>query len=135
MANEKLRQSAETSARQHHRAGEAGERAAVAAGQHGAFGVEHDDAGAGTGAYWILWKLKMRYNYKMKRSRSERAVPGAAARARRLEAQHLQRIEGNPLDADDIAMFEMFEREGWSHERRREYITARARELAPHAAE
>ncbi len=46
----------------------------------------------------------------------------AAARKRRLEAQHLQRIEGNPLDADDIAMFEMFEREGWSHEKRLAYI-------------
>lgn len=48
----------------------------------------------------------------------------AAARERRLEAQHLQLIEGNPLDDDDIAMFEMFEREGWDHERRRAYILA-----------
>ena len=40
----------------------------------------------------------------------------AAARERRLEAMHLQEIEGNPLDAEDIAMFEMFEREGWDHE-------------------
>lgn len=46
----------------------------------------------------------------------------AAARARRLEAQHLQLIEGNPLDADDIAMFEMFECERWPHERCRAYI-------------
>jgi hypothetical protein len=36
----------------------------------------------------------------------------AEARERRLEAMHLQVIEGNPLDAEDIAMFEMFEREG-----------------------
>jgi hypothetical protein len=28
-------------------------------------------------------------------------------------AMHLQIIEGNPLDAEDIAMFEMFEREAW----------------------
>ncbi len=49
---------------------------------------------------------------------------------------HLQEIEGNPLDAEDIAMFEMFEREGWSHERRRAYITAmEKRELVPDAAE
>ena len=40
---------------------------------------------------------------------------------------HLQEIEGNPLDAEDIAMFEMFEREGWSHERCRAYILAQAR--------
>ena len=50
----------------------------------------------------------------------------AAARERRLEAMHLQVIEGNPLDEEDIAMFEMFEREGWDHERRRAYILAQA---------
>ena len=50
----------------------------------------------------------------------------AAARKRRLEAMNLQIIEGNPLDADDIAMFEMFEREGWPHERCRSYIVAQA---------
>jgi hypothetical protein len=46
----------------------------------------------------------------------------AAARERRLVAQKLQELEGNPLAAEDIAMFEMFERERWSHERRRAYI-------------
>jgi hypothetical protein len=51
----------------------------------------------------------------------------AAVRQRRLVAMHLQAIEGNPLDAEDIAMFEMFEREGWSDERCRAYILARAR--------
>lgn len=30
----------------------------------------------------------------------------------RLEAQHLQAIEGNPLTPAESAMFEMFEREG-----------------------
>jgi len=54
----------------------------------------------------------------------------AAARERRLEAMHLQEIEGNPLDGEDIAMFEMFEREGWDHERRRAYILAQARAAA-----
>jgi hypothetical protein len=43
---------------------------------------------------------------------------------RRLEAQHLQAIEGNPLTADEINMFEMFEREGWSHDRRRAHVVA-----------
>lgn len=38
------------------------------------------------------------------------------------EAMHLQALEGNPLDAEDLAMFEMFERKDWSHERRRAYI-------------
>ena len=42
----------------------------------------------------------------------------------------LQEIEGNPLSADQIAMFEMFEREAWTHERRRAYILAKARPLA-----
>lgn len=50
-----------------------------------------------------------------------------ASHQRRLVAQHLQSIEDNPLDAEDIAMFEMFEREGWPHEKRRAYILERAR--------
>jgi hypothetical protein len=35
---------------------------------------------------------------------------------------NLQAIEGNPFDAEDIAMFE---REGWDDERCRAYILAR----------
>ncbi len=42
-----------------------------------------------------------------------------------VEAAHLQAIEGNPLKAEEIAMFEMFEREGWSPERRRAHILRR----------
>ncbi len=58
------------------------------------------------------------------------------ARERRLEMQHLQAIEGNPLTAEEIAMFEMFEREGWSFERRRKHIAALFdRSAAPAAAE
>lgn len=53
----------------------------------------------------------------------------ALSRERRLEAMNLQTIEGNPLDADQVAMFEMFEREGWSHERCRAYILAKAKGL------
>lgn len=49
------------------------------------------------------------------------------ARQRRLEAMALHEIEGMPLDAEQIAMFEMFEREAWSHERCLEYIRARTR--------
>ena len=48
----------------------------------------------------------------------------------RLEAMHLQDIEGNPFDAEDIAMFEMFEREGWSDDRCRAHINDLARALA-----
>jgi hypothetical protein len=54
----------------------------------------------------------------------------ALARKRRLVAMHLQEIEGNPLSAEQIAMFEMFEREGWTHEQRRAYMLAEVRHLA-----
>jgi hypothetical protein len=51
---------------------------------------------------------------------------GIAARRQRFrEAMNLQAIERNPLDAEDVTMFEMFEREGWSDERCRAYILAR----------
>lgn len=48
-------------------------------------------------------------------------------RQRMREAAHLQMIEGNPFDADDIAMFEMFERKGLSPEQRRAYIIEQSR--------
>lgn len=57
-------------------------------------------------------------------------VQDGAAHGRRLVAMRLQEVEGNPLSAEDILMFEMFEREGWSHERRRAYILAWAKSLA-----
>ena len=43
------------------------------------------------------------------------------------EAAHLQLIEGNPFDAEDIAMFEMFDSEGFSPEQRRAYIIEQSR--------
>jgi hypothetical protein len=49
----------------------------------------------------------------------------AELRKLRLEAMNLQEIEGNPFDAEDIAMFEMFEREGWDDDRCRAFILAR----------
>jgi len=58
----------------------------------------------------------------------------AEARERRLVAMHLQVMECNQLDADDIAMFEMFERERWSDARRRAYITDRAKRAASRTA-
>ena len=48
-----------------------------------------------------------------------------AANGRLAEAAHLQAIEGNPLMAEEFAMFQMFEREGWSRERRRAHIVRR----------
>ena len=35
-----------------------------------------------------------------------------------------QAVEGNPLTPDEISMFEMFEHEGWSPDRRRTHIFA-----------
>ena len=46
------------------------------------------------------------------------------------EAQHLQVIESNPLSETEIAMFAMFERENWPHERRRAHILAQFQKIA-----
>lgn len=53
---------------------------------------------------------------------------------RRLEAMALQAIEGNPLSPEDTALFEMFERERWPHDRRRAHLLERAREAAARSA-
>ena len=53
-----------------------------------------------------------------------------AARRRRVAAMRLQEIERNPLSDAQVAMFEMFEREAWTHEQRRAYILAAAVSLA-----
>lgn len=50
----------------------------------------------------------------------------AERRQRRLEGIRLQEIEGNPLTAEEIEMFEMFDREGFTDEQRRAYILERA---------
>lgn len=46
----------------------------------------------------------------------------ALAIQRHKEGINLHEIEGNPFSAEDLAMFEMFERERWSHEKCRAYI-------------
>jgi hypothetical protein len=51
--------------------------------------------------------------------------PKARSERRKLGIK-LARIEGNPLTDEDVAMFEMFDREGWSDERRRAYILEQA---------
>lgn len=51
----------------------------------------------------------------------------ALAIKRRKEGMQLHEIEGNPLDADDIAMFEMFDKNRWSHEKRIAYIIEQAK--------
>lgn len=54
----------------------------------------------------------------------------SATRSRLRVAMHLQEIEGNPLDTEQVAMFEMFERENWSPEQCLAHIRARAEALA-----
>jgi hypothetical protein len=58
----------------------------------------------------------------------------ADATVRRLEAQHLQALEGNPLTPEEIAMFEMFEREKWPEDRCLAYIRAKFAGQAPASA-
>lgn len=42
------------------------------------------------------------------------------------EAMHLQAVEDNPLDADQVAMFEMFEQENWPQAKRLAYVRERS---------
>ena len=58
------------------------------------------------------------------------APDNAAEVQRRRVGQHLSALEGNPLTRKEAAMFEMFERERWSDDRRRAYIAAQFRALA-----
>ncbi|MGF9692304.1 hypothetical protein AAIH46_05765 [Rhizobium sp. 0TCS1.26] len=48
-------------------------------------------------------------------------------RQRTLEAAHLQAIENNPLSPEQVEMFAMFDRQGWSAEKQRAYILERAK--------
>lgn len=50
-----------------------------------------------------------------------------ARQQRRREAIRLHEIEGNPFTAEDNALFEMFDREGWSDAQRRDYLSREVR--------
>jgi len=64
-------------------------------------------------------------------SSMERPLLGTAeARHRLKEAMRLQEIEGNPFDAEDVALFAMFEREGWSEAQCLQFVLRDARERA-----
>ena len=72
----------------------------------------------------------------MKQSPEKAPAESLSARERFWEMAHLQAIEGNPLTPEDLAIFEMFEREGWSDEQCLAYLLEQARKAAvPHAAE
>ena len=49
---------------------------------------------------------------------------------RRAFGRRAHEIEGNPLDAEDIALFESFDREGLTDEERRAVLARQARLLA-----
>ena len=49
---------------------------------------------------------------------------------RRAFAIHAHEIEGNPLDAEDIALFERFDREGLTDEERIAIVIKEAQKLA-----
>ena len=67
--------------------------------------------------------------------RAQQVRPLKAAGPDRLaEALHLQAIEANPLLPDEVSMFEMFEREGWTPDDRRAYIVRQLGHLKKFAA-
>jgi len=49
---------------------------------------------------------------------------------RHLDAIRLHEIEGNPFTPEDNAVFEMFEREGWTDEQQRAFIDKESRRRA-----
>lgn len=90
---------------------------------------------AGRPDFWYLWDACNPGDLPIQASRKRSFMSDKdTIRQRTLEAAHLQAIEGNPLDAEQLAMFEMFDREGWSPERQRAYILERARSAAAQQA-
>lgn len=61
-------------------------------------------------------------------------VDNRTPRQRRLDADALQALEGNPLTPAEKRMFAMFDRKGWSPEQRRDYIISLVTKM-PRAAE
>ena len=57
-----------------------------------------------------------------KNDQQRRLIQLGTPEQRLRETIALHEIEGNPLTNEDIAMLEMFQRENWSHEKRRAYI-------------
>jgi len=53
---------------------------------------------------------------------TEISASDALKQRRRQDAIALQKVEGNPFTAQDEALFEMFDREGFTPEQRIQYI-------------
>ena len=85
------------------------------------------------------WHCRVTIRQTMAMTASKNTSKGkqdSDATARLRVAMHLQALEGNPLDAEEVALFEMFEREGWSHERRLAFLRDQAIRVSdPDAAE
>ena len=58
----------------------------------------------------------------MNEAKREPSCQGSGMNGRLAEAAYLQVIEGNALSLEEVAMFEMFEREAWSPDARRSYV-------------
>jgi hypothetical protein len=57
-------------------------------------------------------------------------IRSATRQERRAFGVKLHEIEGNPLSAEQIALFEQFDREGLSNEQRRAILIGRAQKRA-----
>lgn len=75
--------------------------------------------------FWL--RIAETYTLKSMSDSERRASAGGLSLS---EAAHLQALEGNPLDAEQIEMFAMFEREGWPDQKRRDFIRRRALQRA-----
>lgn len=71
----------------------------------------------------------------MKTGKNIADVELAAIKRRRESFRAISAVEGIEYTAEDEALFAMFDRERWSHERRLEFLRSRARAKAPRAAE
>jgi hypothetical protein len=69
---------------------------------------------------WMNYELK---NTEFDRLLTDEELVEVIARGK--EATHLQEMVSNPLSPEQIEMFAMFDRERWSHEKRRAYIAER----------
>ncbi len=76
---------------------------------------------------FVVFETVFRYNEDMSKTMNNKQILR--------EAMHLQAMENNPFDGSDKAMFDMFERKGWSGEQCRAYILeqAKAESLVPAA--
>ena len=76
---------------------------------------------------FVVFETIFRYNGDMSNTMNNKQILR--------EAMHLQTMENNPFDAEDKAVFDMFERKGWTADQCRAFIIeqAKAESLVPAA--